>query len=326
MPAPRRSLPPAPRPPQRPAPRARHGTSLVELVVALALFGVVSAAVVRALDRQARFHDGIVRILEARTQLAGAHAVAGAELRALSPAAGDLLALSDSAVTYRMSVGAGVACAVDATGVTMLPDSIANGQLLAHVVAPPQAGDTVWVFDEGVSAAAADDRWVPARVLGASQPAGACAGSPLLDPVNDAARRGWRLDASFGAAPPPVVATGTVVQVTRLARLALYRASTGESFLGWSDWNAAMGRWNVIQPVAGAFAAYNPSRPAASGVALAAADSTGAAVIGGAALGGGAALSLMTRAVSRGAVRLDGMARGSYTDSLRSVIALRNRQ
>ena len=45
--------------------RRRSGTSLVELIVALALFGVIGLATLRSLDRQARFHSGMLTILDA---------------------------------------------------------------------------------------------------------------------------------------------------------------------------------------------------------------------------------------------------------------------
>jgi prepilin-type N-terminal cleavage/methylation domain-containing protein len=304
----------------------RRGVSLPELVVALVLFGIVAGAVARALDRASRFHDGIVRLLEARTQLAAADQAVTVALRAMAPAAGDLVAVSDSAVRYRMAVGGGVACAVDSAGITLLPDSIANGQVLVHFWAPPQPGDSAWVFDEGASPAPSDDRWVPARLTSLARVAGGCAGSPVLDPLNDAARPGWRLNVTFGAGVPasvPLVGGATVVCLTRHARFALYRASTGASFLGWADWNDATGRWNVIQPVAGPFVAWNGSQPPASGIAFAARDSAGAAVS--APVTGAAALALTARALTRGAVRLDGAPRGPRTDSLRAVVALRNR-
>ena len=51
----------------------RRASSLVELLVALVLFGVIGLATLRSLDRQARFHSGILAVLEARSQHAAAH-------------------------------------------------------------------------------------------------------------------------------------------------------------------------------------------------------------------------------------------------------------
>lgn len=304
----------------------RRGVSLPELLVALVLFGIVAAAVARALDRAARFHDGIIRVLEARTQLSAATATVRAAVHAIAPVAGDVLALSDTAVVYRMAVGSGAACAIDSAGVTLFPDSIAAGQILARFLAPPQPGDSVWLFDEGVSPSPADDRWVAARLTTLTRPVGACIGSPVIDPVNDASRAGWRFDLAYGAGVPttfPASAGATLVRLTRHARFALYRASAGASFLGWTDWNAATARWNVIQPVAGPFVDWNPSQPWASGIAFGGQDSSGIAVT--ASVPGMAGITVTARAPTRGPVRFDGVPRGVRTDSLRVLVALRNR-
>src|SRR3970040_1553026 len=90
----------------------RPGVSLAELMVALALFGVVGSATLRALDRQGRFHGGGPSRLQARAQHAAAHEAVAVELRSVSSAAGDIGRLSDSAIVFRLPVGGGVACEV----------------------------------------------------------------------------------------------------------------------------------------------------------------------------------------------------------------------
>src|SRR4026208_1745587 len=90
----------------------RAAPSLMELMVALALFGVIGLATLRSLDRQARFHAGVLTILEARSQHAAAPEAGAPEVRGISSAAGDITRLSDSAIVFRMPVGAGLACAL----------------------------------------------------------------------------------------------------------------------------------------------------------------------------------------------------------------------
>jgi hypothetical protein len=124
---------------------------------------------------------------------------------------------------------------------------------------------------------------------------------------------------------PSTVRQGTLVRVTRLARFALYRSTTGDTNLGWTDWNAAAGSWNVIQPVTGPFLPYNGGTPSASGVAMRALDSLGAATAVGPGLAAAATIAITARAATVIGIRLDGVTRGAHTDSLRSVIALRNR-
>jgi hypothetical protein len=302
----------------------RRGVSIAELLVALTLFGVVGAALVRALDRQARFHTGIVRLVETHAQLAVTHDAVAAELRAAT-SPNDVLQLTDTAIVYRTALGAGIACTVAAGIVHLAPQVLAGGQALARLRTPPQPGDTVWLHDEGPSPAPGDDAWHATAVLSAAPVPGACDATPYVNPVSDAGRPAWRLVLDTVPPVPATVRQGTLVRVTRLARFALYRSSTGDWNLGWSDWNAATARWNVIQPVTGPFLPYNGAAPSASGVALRAADSLGGATSIGAGSAAPATLGLTTRAPTAIAIRVDGLARGPHTDSLRSVIALRNR-
>ena len=149
--------------------RQRRGTSLVELLVALVLFGIVGITTLRSLDHQARLHNGILAILESRSQHAAAHEAVAVELRGASTAAGDVSQLSDSAIVFRLPVGAGVACSIGAGVIDLAPDSIAAGQDFARFRTAPQPGDTAWLFDEGGTDMSADDSWVGVPVTAVSR-------------------------------------------------------------------------------------------------------------------------------------------------------------
>ena len=300
----------------------RPGSSLAELVVALALFGVIGAATLRVLDRQARFHTGLLTILEARSQHAATHEMIATELRGVSPSGGDIARLSDTAVVFRAPIGGGVVCAVHPTGIDFAPDSVASGQTLARLRSAPQRGDTLWLLDEGATMADADDRWHPVEVASASRSPGHCAGTPLADSALDGARPGWAFALASGASVPVGVRPGAPARLTRHSRFALYRAGTGEYHLGFAELNAVTGTWNVIQPVSGPFLPFYRPAPSASGIAFGGRDSSGAALATGAGVPAG--VSLATRSVTGRAVRMDGVARGPRGDSLATLIALRN--
>ena len=298
----------------------RRGASLVELLVALALFGVVGAATLRSLDRQSRFHRGILAILESRAQHAAAHEAVAVELRSAAASSGDIDRLSDSAIVFRLPVASGVACDLASGAIDLAPDTVAAGQSLARARTAPQAGDTAWIFDEGPSDVAGDDSWLPVALTSVSRSTGRCTASPLVDPVLDAGASTWRLYHT-GTLPPTLVA-GAPVRLTRPARFALYRSGP-ESWLGFAEWQPVSGAWVTIQPVSGPYVAYSAAAPPTSGVALAARDSSGmpAALPGPAAP---ATITLGTRTLTTQRVRMDGVAPGRYADSLHSLIALRN--
>jgi prepilin-type N-terminal cleavage/methylation domain-containing protein len=304
---------------------ARRGFTLTELVVALALFGVVAAAMFRALDRQARFHDGITRLLEARSQLAATHDVVAAHLRAASTGAGDLEAFTDTSVVFRAPIAAGVACAMTASTLELAPEVLSAGHRITHVRSTPAPGDSVWLFDEGGTPASWDDGWFGAEIAGVVRMTGTCAGTPYVHPVLDAGQPGVRLTLSGAPAFPAGVGPGSALRVTRRARFAYYRTGTGEFALGYADWNHAAGAWDVIQPLSGAFAPLNRASLSASGVAFAALDSAGSPIAPGTPAPPAARLALATRTVTRGVLRMDGLPRGVRVDSLVASLALRNR-
>jgi hypothetical protein len=165
-----------------------------------------------------------------------------------------------------------------------------------------------------------DDAWLALHLTSVTRSVGNCAASVLVDPVLDAGRPSWRL--AFAGAVPPTLAAGATVRLTRVARFALYR-SGAEWWLGFTERNPATGAWVTIQPVSGPYLPFNAAMPAASGIALQGRDSSGTAtMLAGA--GSPAALSMATRTRTTSVVRMDGLARARYADSLHSLIALRN--
>ena len=297
----------------------RRGTSLVELLVALALFGVVGIATLRSLDRQARFHAGVLAILEARSQHAAAHEAVATELRSLSSAGGDITRLSDSAIVFRLPVGSAVACAIAPDTVYLAPDTVSAGQLLAHFRITPQPGDTAWIHDEASTDVARDDSWTGVPITSAVRSPGNCLGSAFVHPALDAGRASWRL--AVAGPLPASITTGAAVRLTRTARFALYRGSTNEHWLGFAEILPATGTWITIQPVSGPYLPFTSIAPASSGVAMAARDSSGVPTSATTAM---ASISVTTRTRTTRAVRIDGLTRGLHADSLHSLIGLRN--
>jgi hypothetical protein len=261
----------------------------------------------------------VLAILEARSQHAAAHEAVATELRGVSSAAGDIARLSDSAIVFRMPVGAAVACGTAADTIYLAPDTVSGGQELARFRMTPQAGDTAWLFNEAATDLSGDDGWTGLRITSATRAPGNCTGSSLLDPLLDAARSSWR----FGVAGtmPATASPGAAVRLTRTARFALYRGSTSEYWLGYTEILPATGAWITIQPVSGPYLPFSGSVPAASGVAIAARDSSGSAV---SVTTRASSIAFATRTRTTRTVRIDGLARGPHADSLHSLIGLRN--
>lgn len=298
----------------------RAGSSLVELLAALVVGALLASVAFRLLDRTQRFAHGLALVTDERAQLAGAAGTIRESLEGLSVTERDLLAAHDSSVSFHGAVGHAVACVAAGVALDLAPPSLASGVILTSWTAAPQPGDVVSVFDEGARLGLADDRWASRSVASAASLAGACAGTPFIDPVADAGKSGWRL--TLASPLPSTVTPGAAVRTVRRQRLALYR-SAGEWALGWTEWNAAGAAWQVIQPLAAPLQPYAPAPQGglafgwrdSSGVPLPAATATLAARI-----------DVRVRAPTAGAVRMDGMARGTRVDSSHAALVLRNRR
>ncbi|MBL0170251.1 MAG: hypothetical protein IPP90_05870 [Gemmatimonadaceae bacterium] len=224
--------------------RARAGTGLLEVVVALplmALLGVVAVQLLLGLHRQIVQADAV---MGATRELRHGASVLAAELRPLRPS--DLVAWSDTAVEFDGMVGLGIACA--STGRTQVlivgPDSssYAPGPLAVIWNQPPQAGDEVelWLApSQSTSTPRAQASAI--RVVTSSRD---CAHSPLRSAgIGEAVRI-----ALVDTLPGDAVA-GAPIRVTRRTRYSLYRGGDGEWYLGRRT--RGPGGWDVVQPVAG---------------------------------------------------------------------------
>jgi prepilin-type N-terminal cleavage/methylation domain-containing protein len=290
--------------------RSRTGVTLVELVIVLALSGVVAGAVLGALGRLSRLYAAVNSIATLGAQLAAAARSLALELRAASPT--DILSVSDSGITYRALAAVALLCRSSA-GTLVLAPVEASDAALARLRAPLRPGDSLRLFNSNGSGGG---HWLPGEIAEAWTVRGACAASPLRAgrPWEQAPAWRLRLKDSLPAPPSP----GSVVLIARNARFALYRGSEGEINLGWADWNATSGAWNVVQPLAGPLATGATARTLGRAPGFFAI--TGVAPNGSAApaLAG---VGIVLRAATAGTLRAEGMRRGYGRDSLRLRLA-----
>src|SRR5687768_2714337 len=137
----------------------RPGFSLVELIVILALSTVVMGGLTSVLVRQQRFYRGTADLIETRSQIRQAAGIIPSDLRGVSTVGGDIISITDTSMVFRATIGQAVACVVVGNEIVIPPLTLANKNTLASFAVTPQTGDTVFVYDDGPSAAAADDQW-----------------------------------------------------------------------------------------------------------------------------------------------------------------------
>jgi hypothetical protein len=292
--------------------RERAGLTLAELVIALAVAGIVLGLLTAISVREQRVFSDLADRAALASQLRDASTILPVDLRALSPTLGDVRDARDTAIELRATIASGVVCDTAANALILAPPGADSGAVYAASIGGVSIGDTVWLLGAGDSARA----WRPFAVAfsGAAR-AGQCApGGPRLSPAIVALPRS-QLTLS-GSLPSDAV--GAPLRVTRAMRYSVYRASDGAWYLGERDWNAAALRFNTIQPVAGPLLSA-----AAGGVAFAYRDSS-ASLLATPVVDG--ALIRMFDVALRGQTRpARTLGAGPRGDSARIMIAPRNR-
>jgi len=231
----------------------RRGVTLVECLVALVVSGVLLAAAWALLLAGSRLAHAASAGAELRRGVRAAELVLRAELAALSAAAGDIAAMSDSTITIRAQRGFGVTCAPPAGTTIVLDDS-----LLSLLRAPDPAKDSVRFLVTGDPFTVTDDRWSNAAVSAVRR--GSC--GPGVG--------GTALDlAGATAADLAGVQAGAPVRLFEILEYRNYRDATGTWWLGVRG-PSATGGWNATSPVAGPLRAFD-------GLSFSYSDSAGAA-------------------------------------------------
>lgn len=216
----------------------RRGFTLVELLVALTLFLVVSAAIYRLLTASQRLAVAQVERAGLQADVRAGWLVVANELRELNTRAGgggaqnDILSMAPSDLTYRATRGLGFVCQPPSPAEVRIARDTYSGFREIEAFR-----DSAYVFLEGDPSSAADDGWLPlgiSAVTGAGTCGGAAAITLRLSPANSAVS---------------AIPAGTPVRIYEIMELRLYR-SGGRSWLGARSVSAG----ESIQPVVGPLA------------------------------------------------------------------------
>ena len=281
------------RPPQR-------GFSLAELLVALVVASIVLASVCSALLGAQRFYRAQAQVLEVQQNVRVVAQVLSQEIRGLDAGDGDIVAMSDTAITLKAPRALGVTCAAPdvARGVLIVRNSLTSG---LRAVDP--ARDSVLVFRDGDPTIATDDRWLRSS-LSATGPA-ACADGAA----------GSRLTlggAVGGLSQLDGVGAGSPIRAFEVVRYRLYDDGGGRWWLGTQSFTG--GGWSVTSPIAG------PLRPR-DGVAFAYTDAAGEMVSSPSAV---RLVRVVVRGRSSAPIRSVGRPSAAYQDSAVVSVFLRN--
>ena len=143
----------------------RRGYSLIELLIALVLLGMVSAAVYKVLTNNQRLYLAQTQQIDLQQNMRAAATILPAEFRELDAADGDIQAMSATSITMRAMRQLAFVCLTPPLGGGI-------GQLTLTVRAAPMYGnrqtfaqnDSLLIYWEGNPSTRADDQWLPAQV------------------------------------------------------------------------------------------------------------------------------------------------------------------
>lgn len=294
----------------------RRGFSLVELIVILALSGLVLGGLSSVLVRQQRFYRGTADLIETRSQIRQAAGIIPSDLRGISTIGGDVITISATSLIFRATIGQGVACnSVGGTTELVVPPLVlANNNTLASFTATPQVGDTVFVYQNGLTESAADDYWSAYGIAG--PPTMVTSACPFLTGAGDVAkeRYSFPLDRALGLD----LTLGTPLRFVRRTRYSLFQATDAAWYLGYCSPDCAGGV--PPHPIAGPFL---PGSGGTAGVSFTYQNEAGVVTAVPADV---AQVSIVVRGRTQGAVDMGGYKNSYVGDSLRFSVAIRNRQ
>jgi prepilin-type N-terminal cleavage/methylation domain-containing protein len=279
----------------------RSGFTLVELMVAIVLSTAVLGAVYNILTNNQRFYRAQSQIVDVQQNVRAVAQILPSELRELSASDGDIIAMSDTALTIKAMRGFGIICAPPSVlaGTVVLRNSLLSGY---REIDP--ARDSALVFRDGDSTRSGDDRWLHAPVASVATGVNCTDGSAATSLTLTGLVGGIGLLDS--------VSVGSPVRTFEVVNYRLYQDSDRAWWLGVRTFSG--GAWSATSPVAG------PLRPD-DGVSFSYFDADGLAT---AVPANVAQIQLVVRGRSSQPIQVQGRPRGEYEDSLTVRVALRN--
>ena len=281
--------------------RPARGFTLIELMIAIVLAGIVLGSIYSTLQNNQRFYRSESQVLDVQQGVRAVAQLLPSELREVDAVAGDILAMGTDSIRIRALRNTYFVCA---------PPSVASGKIIVRnsqvfgyrSVDPTR--DRVLVFREGNPNIMADDQWVDLTILNANT-SGSC---------TDGSGSGTNMNLSGSVSLLDSVTVGSPVRTYEELTYRLYVDSAGVGWLGVE--NYVSGSWTPVAAVAGPL-------NSAGGIALTYYDSTGAVT---ATATNVAQIQLLVRGMSAVPIQIQGRRANlqKYQDSMTVRVALRN--
>ena len=230
----------------------RRGFTLIELMIALVLLGLVSAAVYKVLVNNQRLYMAQTQTIDLNQNIRAAAAILPAELRELDAADGDITFMGPDSIRIRAMRQLAFVCQTPVLGGGL-------GQIQIFVRTSPIYGtrqtfsnnDSLLVYWEGNPQTRADDQWLPAQVkqtaVGTCSDSGVAIGGPA---VNLTLQPQWINDPTLNRAG--AILNGSPIRGFDKVVYRSYQAPDGDWYLGQRDATAGTAIQPVVGPLIGA--------------------------------------------------------------------------
>ena len=216
---------------------SRRGFTLIEIMIAVTLLGIIGSILTTVLVRQQRFHRAVGQVTDARARMRDIATILPTDLRSISTAGGDILAISDTSIQFRAFVGSAVVCNYASTTIIELPpQELASGNVLASWINPPQPNDVVYMYDSGTAAGNVDDTWAVFTIADTTSDTESswCPTSRGFATVADAGNSRYRI--TLNSAPNQArIEIGAPIRFAREVRYSVYLASDGQWYVGFQS-------------------------------------------------------------------------------------------
>ena len=145
----------------------RRGFTLVEMMVALLLLGIISVGIYGVLVKNQQLYVTQSQKIDVQQNLRAGSAILPAELREIDAADGDLVAMGPDSVTLRAFRVFSVACTAPVLGGALTNLALNVRQALTFGVRNFQNGDSILVYYEGDATKRGDDTWAQGVITSA---------------------------------------------------------------------------------------------------------------------------------------------------------------
>jgi prepilin-type N-terminal cleavage/methylation domain-containing protein len=226
---------------------ARRGFTLIELMIALVLLGLVSAGVYKVLVNNQRIYLAQTQTIDLQQNMRAAAAILPAELRELDAPEGDITFMGPDSIRIRAMRQLSFVCQTPLLGGGI-------GQIQLFVRTAPvygnrqvfSNGDSLLVYWEGNPQTRSDDQWLNAQVQKVDP--GTCSDSGVViggAAVNLTLQPQWINNATLNRAG--AILNGSPVRGFDKVVYRSYQAADGNWYLGQRNVTAG----SAIQPVVG---------------------------------------------------------------------------